>query len=167
MLARLLIFSFAIIATAACRPASDLGNQCKMVKRDPTVDGGRLFILNKEIRIGASKDFISFGSVECEDLVCVRDAQFPVPEGGFPPEGIANGYCSRGCQIGTACLSASAADDNDAKRRLTCRPLLLDAETLRLICNGSEADRAKCKAYLGNAESPDFCARGGMSDGGN
>ena len=168
MLARLLFVSFAVITFAGCKPPSDLGTPCTMVKRDPNVDGGRLFVRNKEIKVGANKDFISFGSVDCENLVCVRDADFAVPDGGFDPEAVAQGYCSNRCAIvGDICPSVSADDDNDAKRRLTCRPLLLDAETLALICNGSAEDKAKCKAYFGNTSRPEFCARGGsVSDAG-
>ena len=162
MLARLLFVCFAVVTLVGCKPPSELGNPCKMVKRDPNVDGGRLFIKNSEIKVGANKDFISFGSVDCEDLVCVRDSEFPVPDGGFDPNADALGYCSKRCLPGDACPSGVPAEDTDAKKRLICRPLLLDAETLALLCNGSPEDKAKCKAYFGNTSKPDFCARGGV-----
>lgn len=164
MLARSLLFSL-VIAGSGCKAGSDLGKQCQMVKRDPNVDGGRLFILNKEIKVGANKDFISFGAVDCEDLVCVRDSDFAATAGA-DPEGIAFGYCSRQCAPATVCAAEKPSDDNDAKLRLSCRALLLDAETLAALCNGSPEDRAKCEAYLGNVESPYFCARGSAADAG-
>lgn len=167
MLVRSLFLSLAVISFAGCKVPSDLGGPCKMVKRDPLIDGGRLFIRNKEIKVGTMKDFISFGSADCENLVCVRDSDFPVPDGGFDPEAFADGYCSNRCTPGDTCPSFNEADDNDAKKRLTCRPLLLDTETLALICNGNAEDRAKCKSYFGNTSKPDFCARGGAGpDGG-
>src|SRR5687768_18575464 len=97
MLARSFCLSIMVLASAGCRVPSDLGSGCRMVKRDPNVDGGRLYIQNKEIKVGANKDFISFGSVDCENLVCVRDSLFPVPDGGFDPEAVAEGYCSNRC----------------------------------------------------------------------
>ncbi len=162
MLARSLIVSLAVALLVGCTPATDLGSPCQMVKRDPNVDGGRLFIKNSEIKVGANKDFISFGATQCENFVCVRDADYPVPDGGFVPDEIASGYCSDHCAPGAACPAQNGNDDNDARLRLTCRPLLLDTETLALICNGSPEDRAKCKAYFGNTSKPDFCARGGV-----
>ena len=159
MLARLLYISFAVITLAGCKVPSDLGQQCTMVGR--SADGGRVDIRNNQIKVGANKDFISFGSVECENLVCVRDSDFPVPDGGFDPLGSAKGYCSNRCTLaGDPCPSYRGEDDTDAKLRLICRPLLLDEDTLRLICNGNEQDKANCKIYFGNTTSPNFCARG-------
>lgn len=157
----------AMFALAGCKVPTDLGNECAMVKRDPNVDGGRLFIKEGEIKVGANKDFISFGSTDCENLTCVRDADFVRDGGAVDPNAVARGYCSNRCQQGSTCESANPDDDNNAQRRLNCRALLLDAETLRALCNGSDADRAKCKANFGNIDSPYFCARGGVVDGGN
>lgn len=144
-----------LLAVVGCRASSQLGEDCAMVKRDPNVDGGRLYVTNGELKAGASKDFISFGSTDCDDLICVRDSFYaPADGGGLNPNETARGYCSRSCIAGTPCVSSAG--------RMQCRPLLLDEETLRALCNGSEADRAKCKAYLGSSSSPDFCARGGI-----
>jgi hypothetical protein len=150
-------------AVAGCKASSQLGEECALVKRDPNVDGGRLFITNSEIKAGAMKDFISFGSIDCDDLICVRDSDYAPADGGaLNPTETAKGYCSRSCIVGDPCPSSSAEQDSNPRTRLTCRPLLLDAETLRALCNGSEEDRAKCKAYFGSTTSPDFCARGGF-----
>ncbi|MBS1150976.1 MAG: gliding motility protein, partial [Myxococcaceae bacterium] len=118
-----------LVAVVGCRAASQLGEECAMVKRD--VDGGRLFLTNGEIKVGAGKDFLSFGSTDCDDLICVRDSDHAPSDGGpLNPNETARGYCSKSCLIGNACPSASAKLDGDPRTRLTCRPLLLDAETL-------------------------------------
>ena len=149
----------AMFAVASCRAYSDLGIPCAMVKRDPNVDGGRLFVTNREVQAGAANDFVSIGSTECEDYVCVRDSDYRPPEGGaLDPNATALGYCSRNCILGDSCASFSSALDGDRRTRMTCRPLLLNADTLRAICTGSEADRARCES-LGNSTSPNFCAR--------
>ena len=163
MFARPILVCVAVVSLAGCKPPSDLGDTCQMVKRDHNVDGGRLPIQNRDIKVGANKDFISFGSTDCENLVCVRDSAFPVPDGGLDPDANALGYCSNRCISGDPCPSGNPDDDNDARRRLTCRPLLLDVESLRLLCNGSAEDKARCKANFGNTTTPDFCARGGSS----
>lgn len=152
----------ALFAVAGCRASSDLGAECALVKRDPNVDGGRLFVTNGELRAGAAKDFVSIGSAECEDLICVRDSDYAPPDGGaLNPNETARGYCSRNCITGDPCPSSSSELDGNPRTRMTCRPLLLNAATLRAICAGSAADRARCEASLGNSTSPDFCARGG------
>lgn len=151
-----------LLAVAGCRASSQLGEECAMVKRGG--DGGRLFITNSEIKAGAMKDFISFGSTDCDDLVCVRDSDYAPPDGGaLNPNEVAKGYCSKSCIVSDPCLSASAELDANPRTRLTCRPLVLDAETLRGLCNGSQEDRARCRASFGDITAPEFCARGGAT----
>ena len=152
----------AIFVVAGCKVPTDLGNECQMVKRDPNVDGGRLFIKEGEIKDGANKDFISFGSAECEDRACVRDINFPR---GLDESLPAKGYCSRVCLPSTpnACPPAKAEDEKDPLRNLSCRALLLDQATLSAICMDSPAD---CQRYFGGAQTPYFCARGGSVDAG-
>lgn len=153
-----------ILLVVGCRAPSQLGEECAMVKRG--ADGGRLFITNSEVKAAAGKDFISFGSTDCDDLICVRDADYAPPDGGvLNPNETAKGYCSKSCIVGNSCPSASAEMDANPRTRLNCRPLLLDAETLRALCNGSEEDRAKCRSYFGSTTAPDFCARGGAGSG--
>lgn len=139
----------------ACKPATDLNQPCKLVKRNP--DGGRpLEIVEREVRNvqGADKDFISFGSVECEDFVCVRDAIYGSDAGA---EEAATGYCSRQCAQGTACPSYSE-DLDKGPTALRCRALLLSPEVL------DELSR-KDGGFPG-IRDPFFCARGGSLDGG-
>ena len=60
------------------------------------------------------KDVVSYGAPECEDWMCIRDAQF-VPREGAPA---AIGYCTRACAPETGCAS------KDPENPLTCRQLL-------------------------------------------
>ncbi|MBX7099546.1 MAG: adventurous gliding motility lipoprotein CglC [Myxococcaceae bacterium] len=153
-----------LLVTTGCPAKTDLGRECTLVKKLP--DGGVTPILEGDIKEGANKDFISLGSVECEDFVCVRDADFPRPglDGGmFDPNAVAHGYCSRPCIKGNNCPAENSADNDDPKKRLTCRSLLLDSDTLQAICAKTPE---KCTAF-GNTTSPDFCARGTSPDGGS
>lgn len=141
------------MVAVGCRPATDLNTPCRLVKRNP--DGGSpLPILEKEIAdaLGANKDFLSFGTVECEDFICVRDNGFQSDAG---PDDPAFGYCSRACSAGSTCPSQDSSLD-ESPSRLSCRALLLDAETLKQL-----ADKG---LNPGNVREPFFCARGG--DGG-
>ena len=166
MLVRPLIaLVLALVAFTGCRQASNLNTPCNLVKRDPA-DGGVLIITENEITLGANKDFISFGSVECEDFVCVRDSNFPRDP---DPKAPAQGYCSKSCLQGSSCPSFNPADDEQvqalsdggfANRKLSCRPLLLDAEAIGGICAQSP-EVAFC-----TVKSPYFCARGGNADAG-
>ncbi len=156
----------ALLWIAACGVPTDLGRPCVLVKRAAATtlpdggvvaaaDGGTAFITEGEIQAG--KDFISFGATECEDLVCVRDSTTERPANAKDTDP-ANGYCSKPCAQGStrSCPAADPAHDKNAALRLTCRPLLLDTETLALICQ----DKATCDRYFGGTTSPYFCARG-------
>lgn len=144
----------ASLVVTGCRPATDLNTPCRLVKRNP--DGGTpLPILEKDVlaKTSTNKDFISFGTVECEDLVCVRDTNFKSDAG---PDDPAFGYCSRSCAQGSSCPSQDSSLDDSADR-LRCRALLLDAETLKAL-----ADQG---LNPGNVRDPYFCARGGADAG--
>ena len=137
-----------------CKPATDLNNQCFLVKRNP--DGGSpLTLKESEVRNAQAqnKDFIAVGSLDCDDLICVRDSFF-VSDAG--PEAPAVGYCSRNCVPGSSCPSANPDDDKNAKA-LNCRALLLSPETLALLSSGDGG-------FAGIRDS-NFCARG-SGDGG-
>jgi|CXWL01.1.fsa_nt_gi hypothetical protein len=148
---------------AGCREVTDLGAPCTLVKRAPgSTDGGfaSVPILEKEIK--GSKDFISFGSAECEDRACVRDINFPR---GTDENAPALGYCSRVCLPSTpnACPPKDAAHEKDPQLSLSCRALLLDQATLSAICM---EDPVTCQRYFGGAQTPYFCSRGGSFDAG-
>ena len=91
MSARLALLVGAALLSGGCEVASDIGKSCVLVRKatdtEKAADGLPYEdILESELQTG--QDFISFGSVECEDLVCVRDASF-IPVAG---ETKAKGY---------------------------------------------------------------------------
>lgn len=138
-----------------CRPATDLNNRCVLVKRNP--DGGPKPVNLRESEVRASqgqnKDFIAIGSLDCEDLICVRDSLFVSDAGIDSP---ALGYCSRQCVLGTSCPSSNPEDDKGPKA-LNCRALLLSPETLALL-SGADGGFAGIR-------DPNFCARGSSDAG--
>jgi hypothetical protein len=146
-----------LVLVGACRVATDLGRTCNLVKKNPDGGTGSVPILESDLP-GGNKDFISFGATECEDLVCVRDAN-------VPRSGVANapalGYCSRPCVPGVSngCPAANSDDDKDPSKKLLCRALLLDELTLAAICTN---DPSTCQR-IGDTRSPYFCARDGGS----
>lgn len=140
---------------ASCKPATDLNNRCVLVKRNP--DGGTPVTLREsEVRAaqGANKDFIAVGSLDCDDLICVRDSFFSSDAGLDDP---AEGYCSRQCVVGSLCPSSDPNLDKGPKA-LNCRSLLLSPETLAAL-SGSDGGFAGIR-------DPNFCARGSGADGG-
>lgn len=160
MIRRSIFLALAICAVPACKVTTDLGTPCTLVKKDPGDDTGKRSLPMKESEVTAGKDFISFGAVECEDLVCVRDSSYAPLAGTTPlPTDDAKGYCSRPCLrcATTGCPAANPDDDSNPLKRLGCRPLILDEATLNSIC---QTDAEKCKKYFGDTKSPYFCARG-------
>jgi hypothetical protein len=143
-----------LVFLEGCRSATDLGRDCTLVKANPDGGTASLPIFESELPDGGTKDFISFGATECEDLVCVRDAN--VPKSGVAGARAA-GYCSRPCvpNASTGCPAANPDDDKNPSRKLTCRALLLDEQTLADICT---TDPGRCQQIAGT-RSPYFCAR--------
>lgn len=139
-----------------CKPPTDLNSRCNLVKRNP--DGGSTPVLIREGEVqsaqGANKDFIAIGSIECEDLICVRDSLFVSDAGLDSP---AEGYCSRQCVQGTSCPSYDEALDKGPKA-LKCRALLLSPETLAALTAGDGG--------FAGVRDPNFCARGSGGDAG-
>ena len=138
-----------------CKPATDLNRPCFLVKKNP--DGGPTPVNLKESEVrnaqGQNKDFIAVGSLDCDDLICVRDSFFVTDAGSDSP---AQGYCSRQCVSGSSCPSEKEDDDKGPKA-LNCRALLLSPETLAIL---SDSDGG-----FAGIRDPNFCARG-SSDGG-
>ena len=149
-----MVFFVGCTLFAACKISTDLGTPCFLVKANP--DGGTTAVRLREGDLpDAGKDFIAFGATECEDLVCVRDSNYPR---NSDPNANATGYCSRACvPTSGACPAANSSDDNDPNKKLNCRALLLDDQTIAAICT---QDPAKCNQYFGGTRSPYFCARG-------
>jgi hypothetical protein len=166
MMRRSIFLALAICVGTACTVTTDLGVPCTLVKKDPADTTGKQSLPMLESEVTAGKDFISFGAVECEDLVCVRDSSYAPPAGTTPaPTDQAKGYCSRPClqTSTTGCPAKDSADDSNPLKRLSCRPLILDEATLNFIC---QSDAVTCKKYFGDTKSPYFCARGASVDGG-
>lgn len=154
------VFSFVF---AAC-VSGDLNQECTLVRGNP--DGGIAIPLLKTddvIKNSANKDFVSFGSTDCEDQRCVRDSTFKDRDGDTTP--YAKGYCSTSCVAGSSigCQSYDGKLDSDAKTSLSCRPLLLDETTLAAI---KAADPVRYQQTFGMTTSPYFCARGQPFDAG-
>jgi len=149
-----------LVFLEGCRVATDLGRECTLVKKNPDGGPGSVFILESELpdagtqSDAGTKDYISFGATQCEDLVCVRNAN--TPKTGVAGA-VASGYCSRPCvpNASTGCPAANSDDENDTNNNLTCRALLLDEQTLAEICTN---DPGRCQQIAGTL-SPYFCAR--------
>lgn len=142
------------LAITACKPATDLNQPCRLVRRNP--DGGQALAL-KESQVrdaqGQNKDFIAVGSIDCEDLICVRDSFYASDAGA---DADAFGYCSRQCVEGSQCPSFDEKFDKGSTA-LRCRALLLDKETLAALAGDG--------GFTG-VRDPFFCARGASADGG-
>lgn len=142
-----------LFSLGGCRPASDLNRPCTLLRRNP--DGGApIAITEAEIKTkkGDNKDFIAKGTVECEFLFCVRDAQLNTDAG---PKDPALGYCSSECLENQICPSYDESLDKSANK-LNCRALLLDKEVLQAVTLSD--------AGIGNIREPFFCARGQTPD---
>jgi hypothetical protein len=149
----------------ACKADTDLGKPgCHLLKALP--DGGATNVIVAELSAG--KDFLSFGAVECEDLICVLDvdgvaqvlAQATANAQVLAEP--ATGYCSHACAQGntSGCTPQYQDLQNDPSMIMACRALVLDNDTIAEICK----DPVKCQEYFNNSRSAFFCARGG--DGG-
>lgn len=150
----LFVITALCVGALGCKPATDLNNRCQLVKRNP--DGGvPVNLRESEVRNAQAqnKDFIAVGSLDCEDLICVRDSFFVTDAGLDAP---AEGYCSRQCVLGSSCPSSSEELDKGPKA-LNCRALLLSPETLAALSTGDGG--------FAGIRDPNFCARG-SGDGG-
>lgn len=156
-----LLFLGCITALAACPPGTDRNRPCQMPRR---TDAGVVFLTEKEVRArtgtasNATRDFLAFGSLDCDDLLCVRDATYSNDAG---ENDIATGYCSNPCDIGAACPSYKKELDERGDTKMSCRALLLDEQTLAAINQDPNA-----KNIINNVQTPFFCARGSVPDAG-
>ncbi|HUM09316.1 MAG TPA: adventurous gliding motility lipoprotein CglC [Myxococcaceae bacterium] len=164
--ARLVLVVAAVaLSMMACKADTDLGKPgCHLLKALP--DGGPTNVIVAELSAG--KDFLSFGSVECEDLICVLDqdgVSTLLAQATANPAVLADpatGYCSHACAQGSTggCTPQYQDYQNDPTQVMSCRALVLDNDTIAEICK----DPVKCQQYFNNSRSAFFCARGG--DGG-
>ena len=151
----------AILLSAAfllggCQVVTELGKPCALVRRATEEEfkaTGERAALLKERELTPGQDFISFGSLDCEEQICVRDAAVPA---GSNPEAVAQGYCSRPCVEDSTACEVTNADVSDALRqRMTCRPMLLDDEALNRL---KAADPETYRKTFGTYENSSFCA---------
>ncbi|RKG64141.1 gliding motility protein [Corallococcus sp. CA054B] len=159
MFVRTALFLSAALMLGGCDVTTELGKPCQLVRRATAEEQeaqGRKFMEIQEKDIAVDQDFISFGSLDCEDLVCVRDDLSPRSDN---PEAFALGYCSKECVQGstTGCeITRTVGDvEEGLKDRMTCRPLLLDQDTLDAI---KIADEGFYRRTFGENNSPYFCA---------
>lgn len=142
------------LGLAGCSTYTDLGVECLLVKgRD--ADGNNIYITNGELV--AKLEYISHGG-ECDNYVCVRDADMPVGTGD--PTAPATGYCSNACVPGEpeACPPAdSAHKDPESPGYLSCREISLDPELLAYF---RDNDPEQFRRLFGEGATPFYCARG-------
>jgi hypothetical protein len=128
-----------------------------LVKKDPNGTTGLEAIPVSPNDIRFNEDFISFGSVDCENLVCVRTAGTELQTTGEGDALLVLGYCSAPCNLNSAtdCSVTDPRTAPDVKQTLGCRPLLLDQVALDTL---KKSDPAAFEEYFGRTESPNFCA---------
>ena len=171
---RLVIFLSAALLATGCTVTTDLGKECVLKKTqvvtdtngNPVIDPNTnkpqtevVDILQSEV--GTGQDYIAFGITECDDLICVRDADEPFleePTDPAQPRRQAVGYCSRACIEGSdasACEVTDTSVSDALSARMACRSLLLDTQTLERL---RAEDPATYRQTFGETLSPFFCA---------
>lgn len=164
------VLAFCAAGCAGCGE-DDLGRPCVLKKKNP--DGGQPLEMTSADISAQGQDLISFGAQECLDFVCVRDLGEPVPDGGASDAGadggttsdagvtVLTGYCTRPC-TGSGPGPCRTGLNEDPSRPYECRPLLLDPQTLRELC---DQNPSLCDGIIGPERSSNFCARG-LADAG-
>jgi hypothetical protein len=139
------------VLLTGCSGGGDLGHPCTLIRKNPNeAADGIKFLTIKESEIVPGRDYISFGVTECEEFVCVRDANAPKGKPGDDAQGV----CTRSCV--TDSTSCSTGVDKDyGGDPFTCRALLLDQETLAAI---KDTDPVKYAQTFGDNLSPYYCA---------
>jgi hypothetical protein len=171
---RLVILLSAALLATACTVTTDLGHPCVLRKTQVVKDEGGnpvidpdtgkpktevVTILQSELFPG--QDYIAFGITDCDDLICVRDADEPFleePADPALPRRTALGYCSRACIEGSEASACEVTDPSAAAgltSRMACRSLLLDTATLERL---RAEDPVAYRQTFGETLSPYFCA---------
>ncbi|ATB37394.1 adventurous gliding motility protein O [Cystobacter fuscus] len=164
MSARLALLMGAALLCGGCEIPSDTGKPCVLVKKDPNDPSGLGAIPIAPSDLRFNQDFISFGSVDCENLVCVRTAGTEIQTTGEGDALQVLGYCSAPCNLNSAtdCSVTSPQTAPDVKATLACRPLLLDEAALSDL---KKSDPDTYRSIFGENESPNFCASSLSSTG--
>ena len=157
MSVRLALLMGAALLCGGCEIPADVGKPCVLVKRDTTDPKKSAPVVLADIQ--RDQDFISFGSLDCEDLLCVRNAGSPIQTTGEGTEQRVLGYCSKPCSSG-AITDTCAVNHPEASAEITagmsCRALLLDQQALNDLKVNSPAEYAN--TFGNNDASPFFCA---------
>ncbi|MFY0530089.1 adventurous gliding motility lipoprotein CglC [Archangium gephyra] len=153
MSSRLALLVSAVLLCGGCKVNSDIGKSCQLVKKstDPNRESDPIY----PDELTAGQDFISFGALDCEDLVCVKDADMPLETA---EDGRVLGYCSKACvpdELVDPCAVTDPLAIESVKDRMSCRALLLDQQALD---NLRQKDPATYRSYFGDNNSPYFCA---------
>ncbi|WP_043432368.1 adventurous gliding motility lipoprotein CglC [Cystobacter fuscus] len=167
MSARLaLLLMGAALLCGGCEVPADTGKRCGLVKKDPNDPTGLGSIPVTPSDIRFNQDFISFGAVDCEELVCVRTAGTELQTSGENEAIQVMGYCSKACNLEstTACAVTHPDTAEDVKATLGCRPLLLDQVALDTL---KRTNPAEFERLFGRNESPNFCASKGVGTAGS
>jgi hypothetical protein len=155
MSVRLAVFLSAALLASGCEVTTQLGKPCVLVKK-PSAEEEAQGIRSKpvlESEIAPKQDFISFGSTDCEDLICVRDAESSRDP---DPNAAAQGYCSQECVEGSStCEVTDSSVPESLRTRMTCRSLLLDQASLERL---KKDDPVTYRNTFGETNSPYFCA---------
>ncbi len=180
-----------------CKAATDANTPCFLVGGLP--DGGRKGLTEFDLStVGGTKhDNISFGSVECDDQICVRDSAFSSDAGlGSGTTCTSDADCHNSGELCSAradtsgmnpvhkcslaapgycshpCIEGQTCQSNDSS--------LDDSPLTRLSCRAllldsdtlsaicsGDGGTADCVKYFGGNTTPFFCARGTTPDGGS
>nr|WP_275583578.1 adventurous gliding motility lipoprotein CglC [Archangium primigenium] len=156
MFARLALLMGAALLCGGCEVPSEVGKPCLLVKKSSSPDRKFDPVVPADVQL--DQDFVSFGSQDCEDLICVRSAG---PTLETTPEGDivrVLGYCSKAC-AGEGAASTCAVNHPDAKpevkANMACQSLLLDQQALN---DFRTSDPVGYRATFGENVSPYFCA---------
>jgi len=151
MSSRLALLVSAALLCGGCKVTSDIGKPCLLVKRGAT---GNTSVPVTTADLSKGQDFVSFGALDCEDLVCVLDANTPVQTAD---NGQVKGYCSKACVAETpnTCAVTDPEASEAVRNSMACRPLLLDQKALEDL---KASDPATYRATFGDNTSPYFCA---------
>lgn len=160
MSARLALLVGAALVCGGCEVPSDIGKPCVLVKK-PAAGSSAKYETVALADIQFDQDFISFGSQDCDELICVRNAYAPIETTGEGEQQLVLGYCSKACVPDTAASLQPTCSVNhpeasaEVESKMTCRPLLLDQKALD---DFRSKDPVGYRNTFGDNASPYFCA---------
>jgi len=131
-------FALTVLLAAACQ-SPDVGQRCRLPSRGTPVQG--------PTPDTAAGDYLEFGNVGCDNLVCIVSPATPGSEynacSGIGADQQC-GYCSKPCVSDQDCFRSETG--------LACRQMVLDPA---FIAGLDEATRT---AYLADIQFSSYCA---------